>query len=128
MKKVQGIYEKEVRVALLNTFKQVRKDLSPLLDNYKFYDITLYWWIKKIKKEGVMGMCYKGVCKIPGIRGWRKNVILLFKNYYETNGMEDLLGVWRHELVHLVAKDSHGENFKSLASACGAKRHCPQNK
>lgn len=129
MKKLQRIREKEVRIELLKTFRQVKKDLFPLMNQFNFRDITPLWWLKRIKEEGCMGLCYHGTINFNRkSKKWYKNPILLSKNYYQTNGIDDLIGVWKHELVHLVAKDKHGKHFIQLAVGCGAKRFCSHNK
>ena len=125
--KVSPIKEPEVRKALRLSFKEVRKDLDPLMNHLNFGDLQPMWWLKADGKQRTMGKCFNGHWKIHanGRRRYFKNLIILSRIYFENNGLEDVIGLWKHELVHLIAKDTHGPNFHRLAQCCGAKRHCP---
>lgn len=132
MKKLEPI-NKEIRDLLRQKFNKTKKDLDPLMKHLSWGDIQPEWWIKKVSERGfTAGLCYKGKGAIKtksktGRKCWRSfnNLILLAKDYYESNGIEEICRVFQHELIHLIAKDTHGEHFKSLAKACGTHRYCP---
>ena len=90
------------------------------------------WWIKKqTKLFNTAGYCYKGNWRmtIKSLTGrkltrWFSNLIILDKDYYISNGLDELKLTFKHELLHLIAKDTHGSNFNYLARACKTTRYC----
>lgn len=134
MKILQSI-DKETKAELRKVFSETKKQLNPHMKHINFSNVDIKWWLKeKSKTRGTMGWCYKG-------KGWiyctnldskrktakymyYKNLILLNKYYAEHVGKAALIDLFKHELIHLIARDGHGPNFKYFARSCGVNRHC----
>ena len=117
----------EERKALREAFSQVKKDLDPHFNHIKFGDITLKFWVKRIseEKEHCGGRCWKGTWRIKanGRRSWFKNLIILSKGLQDKYGTKCSVDTFKHELVHLIAKDAHGPSFQRFARSCNAQRY-----
>jgi len=124
--------ESEVKQELRQAFKETKKDLDPLMNHLRFKDITPRWWIKKqTKRFGCAGKCFEGTWRIftksptgKKMKKWFTNLIILDRDYYRSNGLEELKLTFKHELLHLIAKDNHGNNFNYLVNACKTTRYC----
>lgn len=134
MKKLEKI-DIFIRKELRKEFNKTKKEIDPLFSHLRFKDITVKWWIKKAGRQSVAGICYKGYWTLSiksktgrNLRNSYHNLILLSKEYYESNGLQDTLNVFQHEILHLIAKDKHGTHFKALARACNATRYCAERK
>lgn len=132
MKKLEKL-DRETNEILRQTFYETKKTLDPLMNHLKFSDLSIRWWIKPAREHGfTAGQCFKGnwIIRTKSVSGRKmkshfNNLILLAKDYYQSNGLEEIKKVFKHELLHLIAKDTHGSNFKHLAVACDTHRYCP---
>jgi|SRR3990167_4164802 len=127
--KIIGDWRKE----FTKVFRQVKKDVSPYLDEYKMQDIDVRWWIKPnnalARPMGIAGRCYKGIwwMRMNGRKQHCYNLILLDKRLLEDE--KELIDTWKHELVHLVRKSKgHDTLFSNLIRSCGAHRYHNFNK
>lgn len=126
--KVQKI-KGDLRKTLTKEFYKTREELDPFLSNLKMKDIKVMLWEKPertTRGRNTIGKCFRGSWRIQTrtasgrkSQRWFTNLILLSKQYYENNPIEDVLAVFRHELVHLI-EPNHGTRFHSLARACNA--------